>query len=367
MTDHYCIFRKFCRSVLLGERQPGRANRRNYVVGVHLVAYLGTDAEWTIARSPLIKYGQNQASAKSPRFCKVVCRATRGNAAVTSIVTAGRPTNCQNVFVCSTRLSYTYYTERPRPNIVIDIRKAKASDASEGFVGQPSIVARAKILAMMHSRRGDGGKTPGSLSSSTENVSAMVTCTWEVWRSRTNPRHGFTLVELLIVVSIIGLLVALLMPAVDSAREAGRRAQCANNLHQMARLPGAGIEIPASPRRWLGLDVGRRTRSRIRRPATRRVALQHPSLYRPGGFARPGQGRRRRTPAWRKGQVQAQTPVSLFICPSRRKFQVYPRQSANMPLTSTSTTPPRSSPAAITPPTRGATTRTPPTVTRIRL
>ena len=45
---------------------------------------------------------------------------------------------------------------------------------------------------------------------------------------------GFTLVELLIVISIIGILVALLMPAVNSAREAGRRAQCLNNCKQMA-------------------------------------------------------------------------------------------------------------------------------------
>lgn len=137
-------------------------------------------------------------------------------------------------------------------------------------------------------------------------------------------RRGFTLIELMVVVTIVVILLALLLPAVQSAREAVRRASCQNNLRQMGiamhvhadafgRFPSGGWGFV-----WTG-DPDRGT-----------------DRHQPGGWAfsilpyleqanlqRLGRGASVAEKRAEAARV-AQTPVITLNCPSRRAAALYP-------------------------------------------
>jgi prepilin-type N-terminal cleavage/methylation domain-containing protein len=132
--------------------------------------------------------------------------------------------------------------------------------------------------------------------------------------------RGFTLVELLVVVTIIGLLVALLLPAIQSAREAGRAAVCENNVKQLALacqshqaalgyFPSGGWGFqclgvpgrppgPTQPGGWIFNVL---------------PFMDQQTLYDGGGIANVQQAM----------QAIVATPLAILYCPTRRPCRAY--------------------------------------------
>ena len=138
-------------------------------------------------------------------------------------------------------------------------------------------------------------------------------------------KRGFTLVELLVVIAIIGILVALLLPAVQAAREASRRTQCSNHLKQLGIASQLHVDtykfFPSGGWGdwWVGCpDMG----AGKNQPGTWTYQLL--SYIEESARRGIGQGFKCTDPGSKAalGQMVA-TPVSLFYCPSRRAAQAY--------------------------------------------
>lgn len=137
---------------------------------------------------------------------------------------------------------------------------------------------------------------------------------------------GFTLVELLVVIAIIGILVALLLPAIQAAREAARRSQCTNNLKQLGIACHLHVDthgfLPSGGWGdwWVGCpDQG----AGEKQPGN--WAYQLLPFIEESARAQVGQGFKCGDPNSRTaiGQMVA-THVNVFYCPSRRAAQPYP-------------------------------------------
>lgn len=152
----------------------------------------------------------------------------------------------------------------------------------------------------------------------------MPTSNQKTVRRKANDRRGVTLMEILVAISIIGMLTSLLLPGVQAARESGRRMQCRDHLRQQALAllnhESAFGRFPSNG--WGYLWVGDPDRGTgISQPGGWIYATL-PYLER-GDLRRLGAGQS--ADDKKKSLVALLSfPLSMFYCPSRRQIGLYP-------------------------------------------
>jgi prepilin-type N-terminal cleavage/methylation domain-containing protein len=145
----------------------------------------------------------------------------------------------------------------------------------------------------------------------------------------TSRAAGFTLVELLVVITIIGILIALLLPAVQAAREAARRAQCSNHLKQlglaMHGFQEANGALPSGGWGWYGWSPHPDRGTGVDQPGgfiySLLPYLEQQPLYDLGSGVGPLVNNQVLQDA---NNLRLSTPLTVLYCPSRREAIAYP-------------------------------------------
>lgn len=142
-------------------------------------------------------------------------------------------------------------------------------------------------------------------------------------------RSGFTLVELLVVIAIIGILVALLLPAVQKAREAAQRIQCTNQIRQLALASlnheSAQRIMPSGGWGWSWVGDGDRGFKKDQ-PGGWTFSVM-PFVEESNGYDATKDGDRNViSDEQREGaRLVVTNPLSILNCPTRRPAEVYPK------------------------------------------